>query len=457
MSDSELQELLQSEVSDDLKGVDEFLCKLQKEATAVQEAAVPMVRWKKRRNDGSLICTKPRSNRKQPSKADCSRLPQADAAPNLTEVVFTPETIEEFMLELQHALSDTTVDQLEEELPHQTSPQASSEWSKRKCMFAENWRTERPRLVNTIMANQHVVPKTCQECWSNAAVVRCRDCRPHPFLCSECDRRMHDRYPLHNREATIAGFYQPLPPTKVICSGALCHYDRLVPLEIPATICGCASSLKLKPGKRVAVVTMNGRHDLSIPELVCDSCCTTWSAGIDTILASDFWPATLNFATLFATDVFATYEDMKMAAPGLSCQAFLRMLDLRTVRFGRMGKISADTFLRSFFEWEAVKYGLDRCCKEEPFTCPACSPDMLAVSVDGNRKHYRFKSASRSEEPAIFDGVFLANDNDVANFVNYVHSKAKHCLEEVFVVASGRQPEKPPANLPASWMKRDLS
>ncbi len=27
---------------------------------------------------------------------------------------------------------------------------------------------------------------------------------------------------------------------------------------------------------------------------------------------------------------------MKMAAPGLSCQAFVRMLDQRTVRFGRV-------------------------------------------------------------------------------------------------------------------------
>ena len=63
--------------------------------------------------------------------------------------------------------------------------------------------------------------------------------------------------------------------------------------------------------------------------------------------------------------------------------------------FRQTGKISADTFAKSFFEWEAVQYEMDNICKEEPFTCPACSPDMLAVSVDGNRKHYRFKNASR--------------------------------------------------------------
>lgn len=48
-----------------------------------------------------------------------------------------------------------------------------------------------------------------------------------------------------------------------------------------------------------------------------------------------------------------------------------------------------------YFEWEAVQYEVDNICKEEPFTCPACTSNMLAVSVDGNRKHYRFKNAAR--------------------------------------------------------------
>ncbi|KAF3837678.1 hypothetical protein F7725_009446, partial [Dissostichus mawsoni] len=110
-----------------------------------------------------------------------------------------------------------------------------------------------------------------------------------------------------------------------------------------------------------------------------------------------------------------------MAAPGLSCQAFLRMLDQRTFRFGRSGKISADNFQQSFFEWEAVRFEVENICKEESFICPACTPDMLAVSVDGNRKHYRFKHAARSEEKATFEGVFIAKDEEVTRFVDYIH------------------------------------
>ncbi|KAJ8349657.1 hypothetical protein SKAU_G00247870 [Synaphobranchus kaupii] len=102
------------------------------------------------------------------------------------------------------------------------------------------------------------------------------------------------------------------------------------------------------------------------------------------------------------------------------------MLDQRTVRFGRTGKISADSFQKSFFEWEAVQYEVDNICKEDPFICPACTPDMLAVSVDGNRKHYRFKNAARSEEQAIFEGVFIAKDEEVTRFVDYIHTTTKH-------------------------------
>ncbi|KAI9543614.1 hypothetical protein NQZ68_008661 [Dissostichus eleginoides] len=132
-----------------------------------------------------------------------------------------------------------------------------------------------------------------------------------------------------------------------------------------------------------------------MPELACEACAATWTTGVDDLLLSDYWPATLHFAIIYATDVFFSFEEMKMAAPGLSFQAYLRMQDQRTLRFGR---ISTDSFIKSFFEWEAVCYEVDIMCKEEPFTCPACSPDMLAVSVDGNRKHYRFKNADRSPE-----------------------------------------------------------
>ncbi|GAA6075684.1 ATP-binding cassette sub-family D member 3, partial [Tachysurus ichikawai] len=122
------------------------------------------------------------------------------------------------------------------------------------------------------------------------------------------------------------------------------------------------------------------------------------------------------------------------------------MLDQRTVRFGRTGKISTDSFQKSFFEWEAVRFEVDKICKEEPFICPACTPDILAVSVDENRKLYRFKNAARSEEQAIFEDVFIAKDEDVTRFVVYIHKASKH-VSERGVCGGEWSAERPPKDL----------
>ena len=79
-----------------------------------------------------------------------------------------------------------------------------------------------------------------------------------------------------------------------------------------------------------------GRYDLCMPEMKCEAYKATWSAGVDDLFHNDYWSATLHFSKVYSTDVFHSYEELKMAAPGLSCQAFLRMLDQRTVRFGRV-------------------------------------------------------------------------------------------------------------------------
>ncbi|XP_073336123.1 uncharacterized protein [Pagrus major] len=275
-----------------------------------------------------------------------------------------------------------------------------------------------------MVGEQHVATRVCQQCQDHPAVIRCCDCRPHPFLCGQCDVRVHQDQVFHNRDSMTQGFFQPLPPTTCVVERVLTQCECLIPLEMPERICSCPrGSSSVIAGKSIVVVTMNGRYDLKLPEIRCEA---SWSPGLDDIISNDYWPATSHFLTVYALDILFSFEEVKMAAPGISSQAFLRMLDRRTVRFGCTGNITADSFRTSFLEWEAVRFEVEKLCREDHFDCPACSPDMLAVSVDGNRKHYRFKSAARSEEQAIFDGVFIAKDEDVARFVDYVHSATSH-------------------------------
>ncbi|KAM9560839.1 uncharacterized protein ACWYII_020663 isoform 1-T2 [Salvelinus alpinus] len=108
----------------------------------------------------------------------------------------------------------------------------------------------------------------------------------------------------------------------------------------------------------------------------------------------------------------------------MSRLAFMRILEQRTDYFGRNGMICGDTFQKSFFEWTYCRSEIDQVCDIQYFDCPACSPSMLAVSVDGNKKLYRFKKGT--DDKGFFDGVFICKDEDVSDFVNYVHTKTKH-------------------------------
>nr|XP_024659025.1 uncharacterized protein LOC111500492 [Maylandia zebra] len=65
-------------------------------------------------------------------------------------------------------------------------------------------------------------------------------------------------------------------------------------------------------------------------------------------------------------------------------------------------------------------------CKEPCFSCPACTPDMLAVSVDGNRKLYRFQSNASTSEQGNFEGVFIEKDEEDSEFVKYIQRHTNH-------------------------------
>ncbi|CAL8355831.1 unnamed protein product [Merluccius merluccius] len=158
-----------------------------------------------------------------------------------------------------------------------------------------------------------------------------------------------------------------------------------------------------------------GRYDLHVPVLTCKHCNKQWSPAVSDFVRSGYWPATMQAQTLFHQDLFHSFEAMKTVAPGMSRQAFTSMLDQRTKQFGR----------RSFLQYMYCNSEENQLLGKEPFVCPACSPEMVAVSVDGNRKLYRFQKINQSEELGFFDGVFLAQDSEVSNFVEEVRGAVK--------------------------------
>ncbi|KAJ4937297.1 hypothetical protein JOQ06_001876 [Pogonophryne albipinna] len=107
-----------------------------------------------------------------------------------------------------------------------------------------------------------------------------------------------------------------------------------IPIMHPC--CDCATGqTSVSAGKEVILIGINGRYNLFLPQINC-TCGKTWSIGMDDLVESGYWPATVNFETLYAVDMFTTYEDLKITAPGMSRQTFVSMLEHRTKLFGRV-------------------------------------------------------------------------------------------------------------------------
>ncbi|XP_058644835.1 uncharacterized protein LOC131548005 [Onychostoma macrolepis] len=237
-----------------------------------------------------------------------------------------------------------------------------------------------------LLEAEYVQECICQHCLTAEAIVRCRDCLPRQYLCTLCDGDVHQHLPLHNRESMVHGFFKPLCPTTAV-----------------------------KRHSETFEFSEQGLYNLTLPSLECSCCGKTWTVELSNLLMSGYWPASIHFDTVYEAELFRSFLDLKLFTPGL----------FTTEYNGRNGKICGDTFHKAFLEWTFAQHEVERLCGAQPFKCPACSPSMHAVSVDGNRKLYRFHNAHGTEK-GYFDGTFIMKDDDVSSFVEYVHEKTKH-------------------------------
>ncbi|XP_065140166.1 uncharacterized protein [Paramisgurnus dabryanus] len=432
------------EFEEELRSADELLESLRaREETLVQPNVLPLpsaptVEWRERDSQGDIIYKCPRAKRATVKRIRGDHNKNS-AGPLVTENDLSvghaevSETADANFEELRRLL-DTQEGDADDVTPIQDNVprSASNDWTIRSAIREERWKEARAFLVENILRGEDASSSICQHCRSNAAVVRCRDCLPYPFLCGDCDEQRHGSFfVLHNRDSLVSGFLQPLPPSTGFMQAAvqisIKQLVRLLPVEIPAHICGCSDGAVLvSSGRPITLITMNGRYNLSMPHLSCAVCEYSREPSLTELQRSLYWPGNIPASVLFTTDVLVSFHEMKIASPGISFQAFVKMLDEKTIFFGRSGKISANVFSCSFNEWVAARYEVEKLCQEDFFTCPACTPDMLAISVDGNRKHYRFKNTASTDKRGLFGNLFLQSDVEVSDFVDYIHKNNNH-------------------------------
>ena len=86
------------------------------------------------------------------------------------------------------------------------------DWGKRMEMINTNWEASRKCLFEQMLKVSSPNVQKCCRCNTEAAIFRCSQC-VYNNLCSLCDEAVHCSNPLHDREAFLNGFYQPIKPT----------------------------------------------------------------------------------------------------------------------------------------------------------------------------------------------------------------------------------------------------
>ncbi|KAI9522390.1 hypothetical protein NQZ68_036306 [Dissostichus eleginoides] len=263
---------------------------------------------------------------------------------------------------------------------------------------SECWKEARPHHLQCLLEKEAVGHPLCGLC-HEPAVIRCRECLPEEWFCGDCDVLHHKKQPLHNRDSLMNGLH----------------------------IANCeGTNFTVVPGKPVILITINGRYDLHLPLYVCQTCQQQWTPDLKVLLKSGYWPASVSISTLYTLDLLSSFEELKVISPGFSRQAFAKLLEHRTKCGGRSGPVNGDALQRSFLEFSYASYEEDQLCCGAPFICPACTPEMLAVSADGNRKLYRIRRSGSSDDSALFNGLFVEEDSAVAAFVDKIQRSLKN-------------------------------
>ncbi|KAF3850521.1 hypothetical protein F7725_012293, partial [Dissostichus mawsoni] len=402
------------------------------EARAAMATETPAIPPKKKRKSRKRPLSNPVDTRRRERQRETQRSASASQDRRY-------DPVHEEGLELEHqdfGSLETHLQELRDTLTAVQVPEATdgtvSAWAQRQLLTDVRMKTARPMLFNANLSAERIAIQKCHRCCAEEAVIRCLDCVPldMEFLCATCDMEAHKRNIFHDREAVFNGFLEPIPPTTAVVvdengQPQFCEQICQLPVPTPRSICECSDDVTVTPWKHISVVTINGRYNVCLPRKSCPSSAAEWTPEVKDLLLYRYWPASTSCQTLYKYDVFTSFEHMKVTAPAMSRQAFLKMLEHRSVQAGRTGSICADTFQRSFFEFCFCQYKQEDMCQVHHFVCPACSPDMLAVCCDGNRKHYRFSKSKGTEEPPIYEGLFLAKDEEVATFVDLVRGNMK--------------------------------
>eukprot|EP00794_Sanderia_malayensis_P000837 gene837-134_t len=229
----------------------------------------------------------------------------------------------------------------------------SSKWTDRLEKASAMWEKHRNYIAECALEIESFSGSLniCENCNVKNPEIRCLDCADSKFLCISCDELVHEKFPLHDRDGWVDGFYKPLLPseTKDAASANIIHIDRRPVLH--SKKCPKCKSSELEcqiVDEDCIIVTVKGRFDLKKYFMLCKSCCHEWDPfNLKTLIKFRLWPGSPEACTyLFDQDVFRLWNSFSKRMPGSSESAFLSSLNDISAERGRRFVLSQNYHIR---------------------------------------------------------------------------------------------------------------
>ncbi len=71
----------------------------------------------------------------------------------------------------------------------------------------------------------------------------------------------------------------------------------------------------------------------------------SWKPELQDLIQSGYQPGSIAFQTVYQIVLFTSFEQFKVTAPGLSRQAFVKMLEHRSRTFGRVKMLQIASYI----------------------------------------------------------------------------------------------------------------
>ncbi|KAK4024213.1 hypothetical protein OUZ56_009600 [Daphnia magna] len=175
---------------------------------------------------------------------------------------------------------------------------------------------------------------------------------------------------------------------------------------------------------KVAVITKEGRFDLTSTQFVCSVCKESRLATNEEYMFSGYWLGSLSHNSYFIEeDLLSFWHHLRHKTPGTSERKYVETLEEISLDNDRVNIINRTLFNHSRRKFEFYQYLLEKTIFRRHGKCKICGPHPHGMHADAIRKLYRFAEASDRLGVSLYGDVRMVYDDTQLKHISKIEKK----------------------------------